>query len=253
MLNNNIDQSENIASNLLHARRGGFGFFLLLVVCVLLIVVTFFVGFPTDGITKTKVQKELDAISKQLAQTGEDEKFVQNYQAYIQKISEEKDKGAQYQLVFNLAQGFLAQYSEDHNPKLRILEEKFSNFAKDNFPDKYQANEFSVLCLDSECGKLEYTPEIIKIKKQVEAADLGLNKPSILNALENASFVTSDAEMSKSVEYSSLGAALMLLNLEEQSGKVAAKGISKELLAYTIRRFPGFANVFESSRGAVKK
>lgn len=256
VLNNNIDQSPSFNSpirpsapkNLLDIR------FLLLVFSILLIIVLFLIGFLTgENAGKPKTQTDLEVLSNELAQTGEGATFIDNYQAYIKKIQNEQDSTAKYKLTFNLAQGFLAQYSADHNPKLRLLEEKLSAYAKVNFGDRYEAGAFSVLCLDTECGKLEYTPEIIEIKKQVESADLGLNKPSILNALENASYVTSDTKLSKDIEYSSLGAALMLLNIESQSGKTAANDIEKKLLAYTTARFPNFVNPFESTNSAVRR
>ena len=125
--------------------------------------ITFFLGFSQSNFQISQ-KTGLDSISVDLVLSGESKEFIGNYQKQIKKIQSEKDSASQYKLTYNLAQGFLAQYSADHNPKLRLLEEKLSDYARVNFSSSYEAPAFSVLCLDSECGKLEYTPELAEIR-----------------------------------------------------------------------------------------
>ena len=221
-----------------------------LAVVLILLVAAFAVAYPTIS-KKYKLQSEIKILSEKLSKSSDNQSFIEIYRRALLDVPKGPDAKAQYKKVFNLIQGIEAEYGKSHDPRLRELIGSIKDFSQKNLPDYYQDEDFFVLCLDTQCAKLEYKPEILEIKNEAEKVDLGLNKEALLNALYNASLSsegTTDAERDR--EWDNLAFVLDILHKEAQTGSIQAKDLETKLLDYLQKSYPNFVNPWESTTSA---
>jgi len=247
VLNTNINQSANTDVSSLSGRvRPFLGLRLLLIIsAILLLVVVFVIGFPQVP-KKSQLQKQIDVLVQELKASSGNTQFASITSSSLNRVPLFATKLEQYKQLYNLTQGISAEYAETHNPKIRVLIGHINEFARNEYPAYYQKSGFFVLCLDEECGKLKYDPEILAIKKSVEASNMGVNKETILSALYNASIIaegTSGAEINRKRD--SLIFALLGLHDEAEKGNVTAKQSEQKLTDYFKKMIPNFRPPWE--------
>lgn len=212
----------------------GFGTLVLLVVA----------GAIAAVVTSTAYKFKMDARAlSNFAQTASQTlDLVSGTQKELAKLSLKDDKQVGYRAVSNMVQGWGLEYTKTNNPKVREFIQKSGEFAKKYYSDQFNESDFFVLCLDETCGKLEYKPEVLKIQKQAEQAELGPNKEGIISAIKNASYVSDEQTLaSKNLEKYSLNYALYLAHLEAANGNKSAGEIETALLRYLQAAYADFS------------
>lgn len=75
----------------------------------------------------------------------------------------EKNSEKRLALYEDIFSTLTAAYSADFKAETRVELVKLSQFIKREFPEKFDAERFKVICLDSGCGRAQYPPEITNI------------------------------------------------------------------------------------------
>ncbi len=250
MLNNNFNQSATALNTSLTRLKSLLGpRFLLIVASLVLLIVVFIIWFPSNKVSKSEVTSKVGEFTKQLEVSGSNQSFIDTYKAALAKIPTNDTPETQYKATFNLAQGIIAEYDTNHDVGLKKLLVEIDNFVQQNYPSLYQVSDFSFTCTDTECMKSVYKPEIIAIKKDLEASDL-VNKKSALSALYNSTLVPLIPDTKyANWEYTNLGFVGYVLKMESASGNQSAKDIEAKLLSYMKVVFP--ERFVESTMSAV--
>lgn len=205
-------------------------------------IIVFFVGLNpsirsriTNPFEKiSPFDQQINSFVEELTSSGEATLFVQPQVATLKKTPEEKDRSQQYKLFSYVSAGLGAQYSLDHNPKLRKFLEGLDSYIQENYKDLYKKEDFSVACTDTECGTQNNPPDIQKIRDEIEKSELGLNKDAMVKTLDNAAFST-DSE--KDRRFAHYVIVIGLLDSEAKNGNKIAKDIAKELGDYLKSNF----------------
>ncbi|MEK7558743.1 MAG: hypothetical protein AAB521_00385 [Patescibacteria group bacterium] len=180
-------------------------------------------------------------LPSQLKDSGANAEFISTYQGNLKDaiLLDGVDK-EDYKKIYNIVQGISLEYSKTHNPKLRELISEIGEYAKVNIPSQYKQNDFVVLCSDEKCGKLEYDPQLNELKDGIEKSNLGTNKKTILDALYDASIVSSqNTEAEKNRKNDNLLFAYDILKTEEEKGSSTAGEFKNRLLEYLEKITPG--------------
>lgn len=93
----------------------------------------------------------------------------------------ERDPSKRFELYQNIFGDLLAIYQRDHNPKTRMQAETLAKFVKEEFPDIYISERFTVPCLDSTCGTPNFPKDILDIKEKLK--DISAFDPLVLDSI----------------------------------------------------------------------
>lgn len=128
-----------------------------------------------------------------------------------------------YKAVLELAENFRSGYSIDHDPKARnFIINDLNNYAKENYPNIYNADNFDMACLDPTCGAsinnelkaiIDLISNVNLIYEQEEKEFTEYNREVILGNLTNMALLSESGEQ---FEVISLG-TLAIDQLEEDA------------------------------------
>ncbi len=225
---------------------------------ILLFSLILFLGFksthyPGDILkkfhAKSEFQKQLDALVADIQSSGEDPSFVRPTTTLFESALKTEDKDKQYKYFFQMSTNVATAYGSDHNPKLREFLESLNTFVSSNFPEKYKKTDFYTPCSDEKCGVLNYPPEIVKLKDEIQQSDLGMNKKSMLDALYNAAIT--DAK-DKELQFAYYSFVLQLLQKEASKPNNVANNIAHNMENFLKMNFEENYRLYMQSVPTIK-
>lgn len=175
-------------------------------ICTLLLLI-FFLNAQEERFTKP--------IEKTKSIAGNPDIEAQLNTVKNKKLSSE----LRYKALKNVVFSFKAEYFREHNPYLRnyILED-LNIFAKNNFKEEYNEDDFTVSCSDPQCGQ-KLNPELQKILTIMDKSKAPDDEMSTLRK----NFLTAAYSPEEDKEQIVFGLELTIDQLEETGYKEASE------------------------------
>lgn len=125
-----------------------------------------------------------------------------------------------YNALRNLSFYFSAEYSRNHNPKIKEYNDTVINdFAKENFKKLYKKEHFMILCSDPTCGQ-KINPELIEVIRIAKESKI----PDYMKVTIDSNLTAAGQAPDKDIDNKRIGFTIVYHQLIRYGDPIASNG-----------------------------